>query len=441
VTQGKDPSRRRVPARTRRSAPARAGIRPTARRDLSSHLQQQRDAASRARVIRRRRAGVLVATLVLVGAIVAACNAVSSAGPHGKTSTTDGTSPSSTSPTPTTMLPATFEVGIHTFAWVETGPHITHIGPTGLPIAGRVLTTEVRYPTLAGAVRTEAVDARPTTVGGPYPVIVFAQGWDTEPSSYQEMLDAWVSAGFVVVSPIFPDENTAAVSAAGGPGTSAALTEEGDEYNEPGDIVYVLKQLETVTSHGWGATLKGVLNMSDVALAGQSDGANVVAALSYASGLKNVRAELPVAPKAVAVMSGFSWTYLPPDGEAGTYAASSASPALLQIQSDADGCVQPYGGSSNPPPTSLFAALQTGLTSKWWVTLLDADHLGPFEGTAPWAQVVDAVTTKFFELELNWRSSSVSSSILSAGTVSGAAKATTTVTSATVPVVTLIPGC
>ena len=384
---------------------------------------------------------MLVATLVLLGAVVAACNAVSKAVSNPTTTTPGGSTTTAPKQTTTTMLPRSFEVGIHTFAFVERGAGITHVGPTDRPIPGRVLTTEVRYPTLAGSATTERLDARPTTVGGPYPVIVFAHGWDTEPSSYQAMLDSWVSAGFVVVSPIFPDENTAAVAQAGGPGTSAAMKEESDQYNEPGDIAYVLTQLKTITSAGWAATLKGVLNMTDVALAGQSDGANVVAALSYASGLKNVRSELPVTPKAVVVMSGFAWTDTN-NGEAGTYSASSSSPSLLQIQSDADGCVQPYGGSTNPPATSLFAALQTGLTSKWWVTLFGADHLAPFEGPSKWSATVDAVTTRFFELELGWRSSSLSaSSVLAAGGAAGVAQATTTVSSATVPVVPLIPGC
>jgi hypothetical protein len=385
---------------------------------------------------------VVVATLVVVAGVVAACDAVSGASHTSSPTTTSGLhTSSSTRGTTTTLLPASFDVGIHTFDFDETGHSSTHVGPTGEALPGRVLKTEVRYPTLAGSADTEKFDARPTTVGGPYPVIVFAHGWDTEPSDYHGMLDSWVKAGFVVVSPIFPDENSNAVSAAGGPDSSAAVTEENDVYNEPGDIVYVLKQLESITTDGWGTTLKGVLNLSDVGLAGQSDGANVVAALAYAPGLYKLYAKLRVAPKAVAVMSGYAWSYIP-DGQAGNYTASASSPALLQIQSDADGCVPPDGGPSTAPPTSLFAALQTGLTSKWWVTLLGADHLEPFVRPSRWSPVVDAVTTQFFELELGWRSSSLSaSSIQSAGTVSGVAQVSTTVSSVTVPTVQLIGGC
>ena len=84
------------------------------------------------------------------------------------------------------------------------------------------------------------------------------------------------------------------------------------------------------------------------------------------------------------------------------------------MQSDADGCNTPADG------TDLFASLQAGVRAKWFVTLLGADHLGPYEGVAPWASVVDAVTTKFFEHELHWRSASSSAaSIETAGALSG----------------------
>jgi len=210
---------------------------------------------------------------------------------------------------------------------------------------------------------------------------------------------------------------------------------EDDAYNEPGDIVYVLKQLETIGAQPWGSNLKGVMNLSDVGLAGQSDGANVIAALSFASGLSGLYRQLPSAPKAVAVLSGTAWSYLP-SGSIGTYGARRVSPALLQVQSDADGCVSPTEA------TDLFASLQDTLPTRWFVTLLGADHLGPYEGVEPWANVVDAVTMRFFELELNWRSSSTSTAAIeAAGTLSDVAQITTAVSEDTMPQVQLIPGC
>jgi hypothetical protein len=267
-------------------------------------------------------------------------------------------------------------------------------------------------------------------------VIVFAHGFMTDPSTYAALLDTWVRAGFVVVSPIFPDESLQAVAAAGGlTSRTIADTLEDDVYNEPGDIVYVLKQLQSLAEQPWGGHLEGVMDLNDIGLAGQSDGANVVAALSYASGLSGLYDALPSAPKAVAVLSGYAGGYLPGAG-IGQYVASSSSPALLQVQSDADGCVSPVAAED------LFSSVQGGLTSKWFVTLLGADHLGPYRGVAPWAAVVDAVTTQFFELELKGRSSSASAqSIMAAGTVAGASQISTVVSASTMPHVPLVGGC
>ncbi|MGC9960705.1 MAG: hypothetical protein ABSE47_02240 [Acidimicrobiales bacterium] len=354
---------------------------------------------------RRRPSRLVRAGVVLLAVFGAACSGGTGAGPG-----------SSSQPHPTTtVLPASFEVGFHTFYWDDTAPGVTHVGPGDTQVPGRILTTEVRYPTLAGAAGQETRDAQPAKAGSPFPVIMFAHGYDTEPSDYRPLLDAWVRAGFVVVAPIFPDENAKAVAAAGGPDEGA----EEDEFNEPGDLVYVFKQLASIGGQPWGANLSGVMDLSDIALAGQSDGADVVAALSYTSMFRALYGGLPSAPRAVVVMSGSQWGQTL-SGPVGLYRARASSPALLQIQSDADGCVLPAAG------VAFWRALEPGLASKWFVTLFGADHLGPFEGTAPWAAVVESVTTKFFELELHWRSSSVSAAaVTSAGTVTSVSVAGT----------------
>ena len=136
-----------------------------------------------------------------------------------------------------------------------------------------------------------------------------------------------------------------------------------------------MKQLKSIGSDGWGSHLSRIMNLSDVGLAGQSDGANA----SQPSAMRPVSercTDLPVAPKAVAVLSGTAWSYLP-NGKIGSYGGSATSPPLLQVQSDADGCVSPSEAAD------LFAGLQDGLSAKWFVTLLGADHLGPYEGVAP----------------------------------------------------------
>lgn len=376
----------------------------------------------------------MLGTLVVIAGIVAACNAVTSSKP-GTTGTTRGSSTSSTgSSTTTTTLPTAFGVGIHIFEnWVEKGPDVTTETQSGSVTPGRVLTTEVRYPVLGGGPSGEVTDAVPARTGAPYPVIVFAHGFDLDPADYAPLLDAWVRAGFVVVSPVFPDENSATVTAAGGPETAAGQNLENDVYKEPGDISFVLKQLDEGTQ-GWATKLRAVMNFEDIGLAGQSDGANVVAALSFSPALHAIRKSLPSAPKAVAVLSGQEW------GNGDTYGASATSPALLQVQSDADACNSPSAAAN------LFYALQDHLSTKWFEVLFGAAHLQPYEGVSPWAPVVESVTTKFFELELHWRTTSTSAAdVVAAGTVTTAqgsvSEMTTTVGETTIPQVDLIGTC
>jgi hypothetical protein len=377
--------------------------------------------------MRRRRIWTIVAAVALVAAVAA--SSVAAFGGNGKkhNATTTTSVPKSTTP----VIPTSYHVGVQTFFWDETGTGVYHVGPTGQQLPGRVLTTQVRYPTITGRAASETPNALPATAGGPFPVIVFAHGFETVPIDYASLLDAWVAAGFVVVTPIFPDENSHAVQVAGGDSnTSIATNLEADQFNEPGDIVYVLKQLGTLSSQPADQALVKAMNLSDVGLAGQSDGADVVAALPFASAESQLYKSFPTLPKAVAVLSGAAW------GAHGTYASSSSSPALLQIQSDADGCVSPSLA------LDMFATLQSGAEPKWFVTLLGADHLGPYEGFAPYAPVIVAVTTDFFKLELDWRAKSLTpASILAAGHVADVAQTSTTVNENTMPIVASNGGC
>src|SRR3984957_5819314 len=46
---------------------------------------------------------------------------------------------------------------------------------------------------------------RPVGAPGPLPLIVFAHGWNSNPSVYEVLLDTWAAAGFLVAAPTFPD--------------------------------------------------------------------------------------------------------------------------------------------------------------------------------------------------------------------------------------------
>ncbi len=371
---------------------------------------------------KRRRLAFLLSTALLAAGI-SACSGPTDVAKDSTTSTGPPASSSTTTTRPT--RPARYHVGIVTFDWVDhSRTTLNPADPDGPPIPGRKLTTEIRYPTLRGKASEETEDARPATADGPFPVIFFAHGYDLEPSYYEQLLDAWVRDGFVVVSPIFPDENTATVVSVGGPYSQDGMNAEDDLPNEPVDVAYVMARFARLDARDSGSLLAGIGNLDKTALAGQSDGGDAVAALAYGSAYAATWASLAHKPKAVAVLSGQALDE-GPGGVADTERATRASPDLLQVQSAADTC----NGAQDA--ADLFSELE-GAPLHLFETLTGASHLAPYTGVPPYAAVVERVTTDFFELELGWRSRGLSvRSVESAGSVDGVSSVAPTVTAFT----------
>jgi predicted dienelactone hydrolase len=217
---------------------------------------------------------------------------------------------------------------------------------------------------------------------------VFAHGYDVTPDIYAAMLDAWVRAGFVVVAPLFPDENQYAVAAQHGANT------EDDLRNEPADITFVTRALLLASANqSTGChVVSGLLQPSELALAGHSDGATVVGLLTYARGndpqgvsFASLRAGLDF--RAVAILSG-------DEDRAQNYGPPASDTALLVIQSAADQC--------NPIRNSVKLYDDIHQSNKWFLELLTAHHLPPFDGADPKAfAVVAATSTRFFRVALD----------------------------------------
>jgi len=111
-------------------------------------------------------------------------------------------------------------------------------------------------------------------------MVVFAHGYDVTPDTYAALLDAWVRAGFVVVAPFFPDESASEVASQRGANT------EGDLPNEAGDLTFVTRSvLQASANETTGCPIvSGLVEPSEIALAGHSDGAEVVGMLAYDHG-------------------------------------------------------------------------------------------------------------------------------------------------------------
>jgi predicted dienelactone hydrolase len=110
------------------------------------------------------------------------------------------------------------------------GSRVVHF--RGRPPQPRPLVTEIWYPARGDPSRV-AVHGRPATAAGPFPLIVFGHGFDSTPTIYARLLEAWARAGYVVAAPVFPLSNE---HAPGGP-------DEDDIVNQPRDMSFVITKM------------------------------------------------------------------------------------------------------------------------------------------------------------------------------------------------------
>ncbi|ACU54127.1 hypothetical protein Afer_1195 [Acidimicrobium ferrooxidans DSM 10331] len=268
--------------------------------------------------------------------------------------------------------------------------------PTTHACSERSYLLDVFYPSRTAS-STIVADAPVASVGGPYPLIVFAAGFDEDPSAYVPLIEAWVRAGYVVAAPRFPLSSAWALATYGVDLHDAAIADafESDMLNEPGDLSAAIGEMDVLARSG---VLAGRVATDDVALAGQSDGGDVVLASA-----DNTCCAIP-GVRAVAVLSGAVFS---PFG--GSFFGSSVP--MLVVQGSAD--------TVNPPSASqaIYADAQAPKYLEW---LLGADHLGPYTTEGPAEQAVAAVSIAFFDTYLRQMAPSVTQ-VATIGQVSGVA--------------------
>lgn len=140
----------------------------------------------------------------------------------------------------------TYRVSTRTLDLTDTS-RVTDEDPTkaGGDTPGRHLPTTIWYP---------------TTGEGPFPVVAFSHGVLSTASTYDELLSAWASAGFVVVGPTFPLTN------------HDVETVYADILNQPADVSFVLTAALALGTTA-GDDLEGRIDATHVAAAGHSGGA------------------------------------------------------------------------------------------------------------------------------------------------------------------------
>jgi predicted dienelactone hydrolase len=233
-----------------------------------------------------------------------------------------------------------------------------HTGVTGQHLGGRFLMTVIDYPAAGESSGSQLAP-------GPFPVLMFAPGFLQCAGTYEHLLRAWASAGYVVASVNFPRTSCRAGPAAYEP----------DLVNQPADVSYVLGRLLALNAAP-GDFFSGRLNPRQVAAAGQSDGGDTVAALAASTCCQDHRL------KAVAVLSGAEWPPMP-----GRYFTGGAPPMLF-VQGSAD--------TVNPPWASmqLYRADRAG--PRYYLDLPGASHMVPYSGDNPIERLVARITLAFF---------------------------------------------
>ena len=334
---------------------------------------------------RRRLAVVLGAALVvavIVGIVSLFGGNPGNSGKGAATATSRPTTSATTAPAPASGI------GLRTVTWTDTDASaggVVNPAPGG-SARPRTLVTEIWYPSIGGSRTRPTVREKPDYGGGPYPVIVFAHGFDTLPATYTPLLASWVNAGFVVVAPFFPDENADEINSLGNATPLQLETAESDVVNEPYDIAYVVGEVEsgaTGAASSGAPWLKGLVQEGKYALAGHSDGAQAVVALVYAQAAHQeyatTYADLATPPFAVVILSGSELS--------GRYAPPASPPPLLFVQSALDACNLPQQA----------ATLLHDVGGGFFLKLLEASHFSAYVGRGRAAPIVEKVTVAFLE--------------------------------------------
>ena len=298
--------------------------------------------------------------LMAVGALTTACSAAAAPGSSASPVTSATRSPASAAkPRPAERLP------VGTIGGYSVAEDVLRlVDRSRVRLGPRALATTVWYPVIPAA-------ASGRLARGLFPLVVFGPGYYVCVGSYGPLLRAWASAGYVVAGIDFPRTNC-----------HLANPDENDMANQPADMAYVIRRLLAVSDRPRGF-LAGLIDPGKIAVAGQSDGGDTVAALVANTCCRDR------AVTAAVVLAGAEW---PPMG--GAY-FTNTTPPILFVQGDAD--------NVNLPADSIlmYRADRTG--PRFYLDLFGAGHLPPYEGQAPPAPVVARVTVDFLDRYLAGR--------------------------------------
>ncbi len=325
---------------------------------------------------------VAIGAAVIAVAVVATLAAVDRFGGNGNSANLASTA-SSTSPTttaapiitaappaadpPSTSTPAaldvgrSYAVGTRALTFVDTTRSTSPNGAfAGAP--SRTLPTQVWYPAEGASGGEPRADAPPDRGHGPYPLVLFAHGYDVTPDFYAALLERWAAAGYVVAAPTFP-------ILSGTPGGASHV----DYEKTFGDASFVITQMLAL---GGDEPLAGLVDPERIAAAGHSDGEVIAFGVGFLACCRDARV------KSVIAMAGdLSNANNPHVRDTGT--------PILHIMETHDE-YDPYQHSIEWD--------RENLTAPRWMVSLDSSHVPPYTQPGDAAfELVSRITVAYLD--------------------------------------------
>lgn len=293
------------------------------------------------------------------------------------TSTTTPTRASTTTTTTPKPKQTSYGIGELTTTFTEPGkglapPH----SPGGTVAVVRQFNVDILYPSSAGSATSPTAGAAPASRGGPFPLLLFGPGYDEPTQAYLPLLDAWAAHGYVVAAVTFPLTN---------PSAPGGLYRQ-DLPNQPGDLAAAAQGVGADNANA-SSPLHGLVNTSEVAAIGQSDGGDTALALAY-----NTCCQL-LHVQALVILSGGEPIHVPFPGT--WFAPSSPATPLLAFQGTAD--------VTNPPSyTNQYFA--SAPQPKYLVCLPGVGHLQAYTSPNNYEALVATASIDFLDHELRGHS-------------------------------------
>jgi predicted dienelactone hydrolase len=300
------------------------------------------------------------------------------------------------SPTPTTSTTTSTSTTLATFSSAVGTTSLTFTEPATSALGARSLETTVRYPAIGAPGGADVANATPLRQKGPYPLIVFSQGFDIQPDRYALLLNAWAAAGYVVVDPAYPFTS---------PNSPGGLVRT-DIIHHPADLSFVISSLLNLNAQV-GGTLSNLIEPSEVGVIGQSDGGDVSLAAIANTCCRDARI------KAAVILSGAELAWFQ-----GTYFTTPAVPMLV---------VQGTNDLTENPVACSVQLYNEAPQPKYYLSMIGQTHLSAYLAPGAPLQTVVRVTLDFLDRYLR-HDQATGRAMTAAGNVPGVATITSAAT-------------